>query len=104
MKWSAAHDFVLSASADGELKRWGASGQSPLPLAHHVLGIVSIDTDVAGENVLYNTLEGLTVMKEIRTAMTLGQFESYARTAAEPAEPGKWNSRSPSSTYIMYHY
>ncbi|KAI0076931.1 WD repeat-containing protein 61 [Panus rudis PR-1116 ss-1] len=87
IKWMTS-DAVVSISADGTLKHWNStSGQVSHALPPHTLGLVSLDTDPAGKQALYNTLEGLTCLLDLDSGSVIGRYESYARTGNDPAEP-----------------
>lgn len=85
-------DSAISISADGSIKQWDStSGQVSRTLPPHTLGLVSLSTSPSGEQILFNSLEGLTSLWDLGSGEVVGKFESFVRTRegeSVPGEPG----------------
>lgn len=100
LRWTA-NDTVVSISADGTIKQYNStSGQPSHSLPPHTLGLVSLDVDPTGRLALYNTLEGLTSLWNLESGEVVGRYESYARGASDPVEPGMSRLSTPIRPYV----
>ncbi|KAL4243292.1 WD40/YVTN repeat-like-containing domain superfamily protein [Abortiporus biennis] len=85
--WTST-DNVISISADGGIKQFNsASGQLSSTLPSHTLALVSLDVDPSASHALYNSLEGLTSLLDLKTGKIVGKHESYVRSGSAPLEP-----------------
>jgi len=83
-------DSAVSISADGSIKQWDStSGQASRILPPHTLGFVSLSTSPSGEQVLFNSLEGLTSLWDLVSGEIVGRFESFVRTRESESLPGE---------------
>ncbi|EIN11018.1 WD repeat-containing protein 61 [Punctularia strigosozonata HHB-11173 SS5] len=81
-------DSAVTISADGTVRQWDSqSGQISRSQSPHALGLVSLSVAPSGEQVLYNSLEGLTCLWDLPSGEVVGRHESYVRSGEEPSEP-----------------
>lgn len=82
------NDRVVSISADGSINQWDSiSGQASQTLPPHTLGLISLSVSPTGDKVLYNSIEGLTSLLDLKVGGIIGKHESYMRAGTDPAEP-----------------
>ncbi|KAF9019358.1 WD repeat-containing protein 61 [Hymenopellis radicata] len=75
--WTEA-DTVISTSADGSIRQWTSAGEPLAPSPNrgfpeaHTLGLTSLSVAPDGRAALFNSIEGLTCLWDLVSAMSAG--------------------------------